>query len=165
MANFSTMKFSFNNVALVKGRPRLLSLKEIIGQFVDFRHEVVVRRTKFELDKAQKRAHIVEGLLKAMDLIDEIVHIIRYESDVQPGAVDTFERNVALCADPELKNMLLTVSSGLQVCEGGQHIMTDDRAPVELLGMRVIDDLIRDEISWIREVYEREGLQGAIGSL
>ena len=72
--------FSFNNVALVKGRPRILSLKEIIGQFVDFRHEVVVRRTKFELDKAQKRAHIVEGLLKAMDLIDEIVHIIRYES-------------------------------------------------------------------------------------
>jgi DNA gyrase subunit A len=72
--------FSFNNVALVGGRPRTLSLKEIIGQFVDFRHEVVVRRTKFELDKAQKRAHILEGLLKAMDLIDEIVHIIRYEA-------------------------------------------------------------------------------------
>ena len=72
--------FSFNNVALVKGRPRILSLKEIIKEFVDFRHEVVVRRTRFELDKAQKRAHILEGLLKAMDLIDEIVHIIRYEA-------------------------------------------------------------------------------------
>jgi DNA gyrase subunit A len=72
--------FSFNNVALVKGRPRTLSLKEIISEFVEFRHEVVVRRTRFDLDKAQKRAHIVEGLLKAMDLIDEIVHIIRYES-------------------------------------------------------------------------------------
>jgi DNA gyrase subunit A len=72
--------FSFNNVALVKGRPRTLSLKEILQSFVEFRHEVVVRRTKFELDKAQKRAHILEGLLKAMDLIDEIVHIIRYES-------------------------------------------------------------------------------------
>jgi DNA gyrase subunit A len=72
--------FSFNNVALVKGRPRTLSLKEIIGQFVEFRHEVVVRRTKFELDKALKRAHILEGLLKAMDIIDEIVHIIRYET-------------------------------------------------------------------------------------
>ncbi|MBO4340112.1 MAG: DNA gyrase subunit A [Bacteroidales bacterium] len=72
--------FSFNNVALVKGRPRTLSLKEIIAEFVEFRHEVIVRRTKFDLDKAQKRAHIVEGLLKAMDLIDEIVHIIRYES-------------------------------------------------------------------------------------
>ena len=72
--------FSFNNVALVKGRPRTLSLKEIIREFVEFRHEVVVRRTKFELDKAQKRAHILEGLLKAMDIIDEIVHIIRYET-------------------------------------------------------------------------------------
>ena len=67
-------------MALVKGRPRTLSLKEIIKEFVDFRHEVVVRRTKFELDKALKRAHILEGLLKAMDLIDEIVHIIRYEA-------------------------------------------------------------------------------------
>ena len=72
--------FSFNNVALVKGRPRTLSLKEIIQNFVDFRHEIVVRRTKFELDKALKRAHILEGLLKAMDIVDEIVHIIRYES-------------------------------------------------------------------------------------
>ena len=72
--------FSFNNVALVKGRPRTLSLKEIIGNFVEFRHEVVVRRTRFELEKAQKRAHILEGLLKAMDIIDEIVHIIRYET-------------------------------------------------------------------------------------
>ena len=72
--------FSFNNVALVKGRPRTLSLKEIIQNFIEFRHDVVVRRTRFELDKAQKRAHILEGLLKAMDIIDEIVHIIRYES-------------------------------------------------------------------------------------
>ena len=72
--------FSFNNVALVKGRPRTLSLKEIIKEFVDFRHEVVVRRTQFDLEKAQKRAHILEGLLKAMDIIDEIVHIIRYET-------------------------------------------------------------------------------------
>ena len=72
--------FSFNNVALVKGRPRTLSLKEIIHSFVDFRHEVVVRRTKFDLDKAKKRAHILEGLLKAMDIIDEIVHVIRYET-------------------------------------------------------------------------------------
>ncbi len=72
--------FSFNNVALVKGRPRTLSLKEIIANFVEFRHEVVVRRTRFDLAKAQERAHIVEGLLKAMDIIDEIVHIIRYET-------------------------------------------------------------------------------------
>ena len=72
--------FAINNVALVKGRPRTLTLKEMIANFVEFRHEVVVRRTKFELDKALKRAHILEGLLKAMDIIDEIVHIIRYET-------------------------------------------------------------------------------------
>ena len=83
--------FSFNNVALVKGRPRTLSLKEIIGQFVEFRHEVVVRRTKFELDKAQKRAHILEGLLKAMDIIDEIVHIIRYETKNRDDAKEMLQ--------------------------------------------------------------------------
>ena len=61
--------FAINNVALVKGRPRTLSLKEIIANFVDFRHEVVVRRTKFDLEKAQKRAHILEGLLRAIDAV------------------------------------------------------------------------------------------------
>ena len=78
--------FSFNNVALVKGRPRTLSLKEILQNFIDFRHEVVVRRTRFELDKALKRAHILEGLLKAMDIIDEIVHVIRYEAKSRDDA-------------------------------------------------------------------------------
>ena len=72
--------FSINNVALVGGRPRTLSLKDMLKTFVDFRHEVVVRRTRYELDKAQKRAHILEGLLKAMDLIEEIVHVLRFET-------------------------------------------------------------------------------------
>ena len=84
---------------------------------------------------------------------------------LKPGALETFQRNVALCADPELRDMLMLVSSGLKTCEGGEHIMTDDRAPVELLGMRVIDDLIRDEISWMREIYDREGIQGVINSI
>ena len=69
--------FSINNVALVGGRPRTLTLKEMIAVFVDFRHEVVVRRTRFELKKAQARAHILEGLLKAIDIIDEIIATIR----------------------------------------------------------------------------------------
>ena len=69
--------FAINNVALVNGRPRTLSLKEMLANFVDFRHEVVVRRTKFELDKALRRAHILEGLLKAIDVIDEIIAIIK----------------------------------------------------------------------------------------
>ena len=78
--------FSINNVALVHGRPRTLSLKDMLKTFVDFRHEVVVRRTRFELDKAKKRAHILEGLLKAMDIIDEIVHLIRYEARTRDEA-------------------------------------------------------------------------------
>ena len=80
--------FAINNVALVKGRPRTLSLKEMIGNFVEFRHEVIVRRTKFELDKALKRAHILEGLLKAIDVIDEIVRIIRHSKSVDDAKVE-----------------------------------------------------------------------------
>ena len=75
--------FAINNVALVKGRPRTLSLKEMIADFVEFRHEVVVRRTRFELDKAQKRAHILEGLLKAIDVIDEIIAIIKSSKNIE----------------------------------------------------------------------------------
>ncbi|MCQ2177536.1 MAG: DNA gyrase subunit A [Bacteroidales bacterium] len=74
--------FSINNVALVDGRPRTLSLKEIIANFVDFRHGVVVRRTRFELEKAQRRAHILEGLLKAIDVIDEIIAIIKKSANI-----------------------------------------------------------------------------------
>ncbi len=80
--------FAINNVALVKGRPRTLSLKEMIENFVEFRHEVVVRRTKFELDKALKRAHILEGLLKAIDVIDEIVAIIRHSKSVDDAKAE-----------------------------------------------------------------------------
>ena len=75
--------FSVNNVALVDGRPRTLSLKDLIRYFVKHRHDVIVRRTKFDLDKAQKRAHILEGLLKALDVIDEIINIIRSSKTVE----------------------------------------------------------------------------------
>ena len=80
--------FAINNVALVNGRPRTLSLKEIIANFVDFRHEVVVRRTKFDLDKAQKRAHILEGLLKAIDVIDEIIAIIKRSANIDEAKAE-----------------------------------------------------------------------------
>ena len=75
--------FSVNNVALVNGRPRTLNLKQLIKYFVKHRHEVVVRRTKFDLEKAQKRAHILEGLLKALDVIDQIISIIRSSKNVE----------------------------------------------------------------------------------
>ena len=74
--------FSVNNVALVNGRPRTLNLKQLIKYFVRHRHEVILRRTKFDLEKARKRAHILEGLLKALDVIDQIINIIRASKSV-----------------------------------------------------------------------------------
>ena len=75
--------FSVNNVALVNGRPRTLNLKQLIKYFVRHRHEVVLRRTRFDLEKARKRAHILEGLLKALDVIDQIINIIRSSKSVE----------------------------------------------------------------------------------
>lgn len=69
--------YGINNVAIVKGRPRTLSLKDLISEFVEFRHEVVVRRTKFELKEAEKRAHILKGYLIALDHLDEVIALIR----------------------------------------------------------------------------------------
>jgi len=86
--------FSVNNVALVKGRPRQLNLKDLIHYFVEHRHEVVIRRAKFELKKAQDRLHIVEGFLKALDIIDEIISLIRASKTVEEarnGLVQQFQ--------------------------------------------------------------------------
>lgn len=86
--------FAINNVALVGGRPKTMTLKDMIRVFVDFRLEVVLRRTRFELDKARKRAHILEGLLKAIDVIDEIIAIIRGSKSVdeaKEGLIAAFE--------------------------------------------------------------------------
>ena len=80
--------FSVNNVALVNGRPRTLNLKQLIKYFVRHRHEVVLRRTRFDLDKAQKRAHILEGLLKALDVIDQIINIIRSSKNVEDAKAE-----------------------------------------------------------------------------
>ena len=83
--------FSVNNVALVNGRPRTLNLKDLIKYFVRHRHEVILRRTRFDLDKAQKRAHILEGLLKALDVIDQIINIIRASKNVDDAKNELME--------------------------------------------------------------------------
>lgn len=75
--------FSVNNIALVNGRPRLLNLKDLIKAFVDHRHEVVIRRTRYELARAEERAHILEGLIIASDNIDEVIAIIKASTNVQ----------------------------------------------------------------------------------
>ncbi|MCR5298668.1 MAG: DNA gyrase subunit A [Paludibacteraceae bacterium] len=84
--------FSVNNIALVKGRPQLLTLKDMIHYFVEHRHEVVVRRTRFELAEAEKRAHILKGLIIAVDNIDEVVSIIRNSQSVDQAKKSLIER-------------------------------------------------------------------------
>ena len=83
--------FSVNNVALVNGRPQTLNLKQILEAFVAHRHEVVIRRTKFELAKAQERAHILEGLIIASQHIDEVIRIIRHSPDTETARVTLME--------------------------------------------------------------------------
>jgi DNA gyrase subunit A len=85
--------FSINNIALVHGRPMLLNLKDLIHHFVEHRHEVVIRRTRFELSEAQKRAHILEGLLIALDHLDEVIRLIRASNtpdDAREGLITQF---------------------------------------------------------------------------
>ena len=85
--------FSVNNIALVNGRPMLLNLRDLIKYFVEHRHEVVIRRTKFELAEAQKRAHILEGLLIALDHLDEVIKLIRNSDtpeDARTGLMEKF---------------------------------------------------------------------------
>jgi len=84
--------FSVNNIALVKGRPQLLNVKEMIHYFVEHRHEVVVRRTEYELRKAEERAHILEGLIIASDNIDEVIAIIRASSNADEARTNLIER-------------------------------------------------------------------------
>lgn len=86
--------FGVNNIALANGRPLLLNLKQLISYFVDFRHEVVVRRTQYELDQAEKRAHILEGLLIALDHIDQVIALIRKSmspEEARTGLMETFQ--------------------------------------------------------------------------
>ena len=84
--------FSVNNIALVNGRPKLLNLKELIHHFVEHRHDVVVRRTQFELRKAEERAHILEGLIIASDNIDEVIALIRSSSNADKARVKLIEK-------------------------------------------------------------------------
>lgn len=84
--------FSVNNIALVNGRPQLLNLKELIHYFVEHRHEVVVRRTQYELRKAEERAHILEGLIIASDNIDEVIALIRASKNAEEARAKLIER-------------------------------------------------------------------------
>ncbi len=107
--------FSVNNIALVDGRPRLLNLKQLIKYYVRHRHDVVVRRTQFELAKAEARAHILEGLLKALDVLDEVIAIIRGSKtvdDAKQGLIERFQFSEAQAA--AIVEMRLRQLTGLE---------------------------------------------------
>jgi DNA gyrase subunit A len=107
--------FSVNNIALVAGRPVMLNLKTLIGHFVDFRHEVVIRRTRYELDQAQKRAHILQGYLIALDHLDEVIKLIR-ESKTPNEAQEELIKRFALSEiqSKAILEMRLRVLTGLE---------------------------------------------------
>jgi DNA gyrase subunit A len=107
--------FNVNNVALVKGRPRMLPLKELIHFFVEHRHDVILRRARFDLDQAEKRAHILEGLIIASDNIDEVVAIIRASSNADTARERLMERfNLSDLQSRAIVEMRLRQLTGLE---------------------------------------------------
>ena len=145
--------FSVNNIALVKGRPRLLSLKECVGYFVEHRHDVTIRRTQFDLKKAQERAHILEGLIIAVNNIDEVVHIIRNSKtpgDAQHNLEVRFELDEL--QSKAIVDMRLSQLTGLRVDQ--LHQEYDDL-------MKLIADLqeILEKPERCREVMKQDLLE------
>ena len=142
--------FSVNCIALVKGRPRLLSLRECVQYFVEHRHEVTIRRTKFDQKKAQERAHILEGLIIACDNIDEVVHLIR-ASKTPAEAQASLEKRFELDAiqSKAIVDMRLSQLTGLRMEQ--LHQEYDDL-------MKLISDLqeILDNPQRCREVMKEE---------
>ena len=153
--------FSVNNIALVGGRPLMLNLKQMIGHFVDFRHEVVVRRTKYELEQAEKRAHILQGYLIALDHLDEVIRIIRESAtpnDAKEKLMSSFSLSeIQAGAILELRLRVLTGMERDKIREEFEELM-------KLIAhlRNILDDealrmqIIKDELVEIREKYGDE---------
>ena len=150
--------FSVNCIALVKGRPRLLSLKECVKYFVEHRHDVTIRRTQFDLRKAKERAHILEGLIIACDNIDEVVHIIRASKtpvDAQRNLEQRFDLDEL--QSKAIVDMRLSQLTGLRMDQ--LHAEFDDlMKQIEYL-QNILDDpelckkVMKDELQEVKEKY------------
>jgi DNA gyrase subunit A len=153
--------FAVNNIALVKGRPMLLNLKQLIGNFIEHRMEVVIRRTKFELKKAEERAHILEGLIIAVDNIDEVVRIIRASrtpADAQANLEKRF--NLDNLQSKAIVDMRLSALTGLRIDE-----LKNEYAEIEKLIAHLNEllnnedmryELIESELIEVKEKYGDE---------
>ncbi len=153
--------FSVNCIALVKGRPRLLTLKECVKYFVEHRHDVTIRRTKFDLKKAQERAHILEGLIIACDNIDEVVHIIRASktpSDAQRNLEKRFELDEL--QSKAIVDMRLAQLTGLRMDQLHAEYEELERQIAYL--QQILDDpelckkVMKDELLEVKEKYGDE---------
>ncbi|MBR1922760.1 MAG: DNA gyrase subunit A [Paludibacteraceae bacterium] len=150
--------FSVNNIALVKGRPMLLNLRDLIGNFIEHRMEVVTRRTRWELRKAEERAHILEGLIIAVDNIDEVVRIIRASRTPQDAQTNLETRfQLDNLQSKAIVDMRLSALTGLRIDELKQEY-ADLEQQIEHLKELLASDILRyqliiDECQEIKEKY------------
>lgn len=153
--------FSVNNIALVKGRPQLLNLKDLIVYFVEHRHEVVVRRTEYELKKAQERAHILEGLIIASDNIDEVIALIRASANADEARaqlVKTFElTDIQAKAIVEMRLRQLTGLEQDKLRAEYNELMETIKDLNEILGSKDRRmSIIKDELHEVQSKYGDE---------
>ena len=153
--------FAVNNIALVNGRPQLLNLKDLIHHFVDHRHDVVVRRSRFDLQKAEERLHIVNGLLIAQDNIDEVVHIIRSSKTGDEARTRLQERfGLSELQTAAILEMRLRQLTGLQreqlMNEHDELVKTIDYLNAVLANVDMQMQIIKDELLEMKEKYGDE---------
>lgn len=150
--------FNINNVALVKGRPQTLNLKDLIKHFVDHRHEVVVRRTKFELAEAEKRAHILEGYLIALDNLDEVIQLIRNARDPEAARTGLMDRfgltDIQARAILDMRLQRLTGLEREKIQQEYKEVKELIARLREILGNQDLRmQLIKDELLELKERY------------
>ena len=153
--------FAVNNIALVHGRPMLLNLKDLIRNFVEHREDVVTRRTKFEMAEAEKRAHLLEGFLRAIDIIDEIIQMIKQSPTVEAAKQSLMDRwNFSELQAQAIVEMRLRQLTGLEhqkLQEEYDEKMRFIARCKEILGDRnVLFGVIKDELIEIRDKYGDE---------
>ena len=150
--------FSVNNIALVKGRPQMLNVKDLIHYFVEHRHDVVVRRTQFELRKAEERAHILEGLIIASDNIDEVIKMIRSSKDGEEARAKLIERfKLSDIQARAIVEMRLSQLTGLEQdklrAEYEEIMKLINHLKALLASKEMRMDLIKEELIEIRDKY------------
>ena len=153
--------FAVNNIALVNGRPQLLNLKDLIRHFVDHRHDVIVRRSRFDLQKAEERLHIVKGLLIAQDNIDEVVHIIRSSKTTEDARTRLQERfGLSELQTAAILEMRLRQLTGLQreqlEAEHDELVKTINYLTAVLANVDMQMQIIKDELQEIKQKYGDE---------